>query len=107
LHWAQAKIYGHLLCQARGLNTITLSLVYFDVASLNETPLSEAFEAAALQAYFETICARFLVWARQELPTAARVTRLSIRWPSRTPAFARGSANWPRRCTPPAARAAA
>ena len=67
LHWAQAKIYGHLLCQARGLNNITLSLVYFDVASLNETPLSEAFEAAALQAYFETICARFLVWARQEL----------------------------------------
>ena len=67
LHWAQAKIYGHLLCQTRGLPRITLSLVYFDVASLNETPLSEDFEAFELQAYFEAICARFLVWARQEL----------------------------------------
>ncbi len=67
LHWAQAKVYGHLLCQARGLPQITLSLVYFDVASLNETPLQEEFQAAELQLYFEEICARFLVWARQEL----------------------------------------
>ena len=67
LHWAQAKIYGHLLCEARSLTRITLSLVYFDVASLNETPLVEAFEAADLKTYFEALCARFLVWARQEL----------------------------------------
>ena len=67
LHWAQAKIYGHLLCQSRALERITLSLVYFDVASLNETPLIEAFEAAELHQYFDMLCARFLVWARQEL----------------------------------------
>ncbi|MBC7547036.1 MAG: ATP-dependent DNA helicase [Polaromonas sp.] len=67
LHWAQAKIYGHLLCRARSLPQITLSLVYFDVASLNETPMSGGFEAAELQTYFESMCARFLVWARQEL----------------------------------------
>ena len=78
LHWAQAKIYGHLLCQTRGLPRITLSLVYFDVASLNETPLSEDFEAFELQAYFEAICARFLVWARQELAhRSARDTALA------------------------------
>ena len=67
LHWAQVKIYGHLLCQSRGLQHITLSLIYFDVASLNETPLLEPFEAADLKIYFEALCACFLVWARQEL----------------------------------------
>ena len=78
LHWAQAKIYGHLLCRARSLPQITLSLVYFDVASLNETPLSEHFQAAELQVYFEMICARFLVWARQELAhRSARDTALN------------------------------
>ena len=67
LHWAQVKIYGHLLCQSRGLQHITLSLIYFDVASLNETPLLEPFEATDLKIYFEALCACFLVWARQEL----------------------------------------
>ena len=67
LHWAQAKIYGHLLCQSRALSHITLSLVYFDVARLDETPLLEPFEAADLKIYFEALCACFLVWARQEL----------------------------------------
>ena len=67
LHWAQVKIYGHLLCQSRGLEHITLALVYFDVASLHETPLLESFEAADLKIYFDALCACFLVWARQEL----------------------------------------
>lgn len=67
LHWAQVKIYGWLLCQEKGLADITLALVYFDIASLNETLLSEHFTAAALQEFFEAHCERFLVWARQEL----------------------------------------
>ncbi len=67
LHWAQAKIYGWLLCQDKGLNDINLALVYFDVASLQETPLTEHFTAASLQDYFEAQCERFLAWADQEL----------------------------------------
>lgn len=67
LHWAQAKIYGWLLCRERGLEGINLSLVYFDVASLQETPLTEYFTAASLQAYFELHCERFLLWAGQEM----------------------------------------
>ena len=67
LHWAQVKVYGHLLCQARGLAHLTLSLVYFDVANLSETPLLQSFSAAELQRYFEATCSVFLVWARQEL----------------------------------------
>ena len=67
LHWAQVKIYGWLLCQEKGLADIKLALVYFDIASLNETLLAEHFTAAALQEFFEAHCERFLVWARQEL----------------------------------------
>lgn len=67
LHWAQVKIYGWLLCQEKSLADIKLALVYFDIASLNETLLAEHFTAAALQEFFEAHCERFLVWARQEL----------------------------------------
>ena len=67
LHWAQVKIYGWLLCQERGLSEINLAIVYFDIASLQETPLTEYFTAASLKDYFETQCERFLVWADQEL----------------------------------------
>ncbi len=67
LHWAQLKVYGWLLCAEKGLQDIHLTLVYFDVASLQETPLTEHFSAASLKDYFEAQCERFLAWARQEL----------------------------------------
>ncbi len=66
LHWAQLKIYGWLLCQENGLNEINLTLVYFDIASLQETPLTESFTAASLKSYFEQLCERFLAWAESE-----------------------------------------
>ena len=66
LHWAQVKIYGWLMCQARGLSEINLALVYFDVASTQETPLVEHFTAATLKDYFEAQCALFLAWAQVE-----------------------------------------
>lgn len=67
LHWAQVKIYGWLLCQAKGLKDIHLALVYFDIASTQETPLVEHFTAAALRIYFEAQCELFLAWAEREL----------------------------------------
>lgn len=73
LHWAQVKIYGWLLCQAKGLNSINLALVYFDIASAQETPLVEHFTASALKDYFENQCELFLAWAEREL--AHRIAR--------------------------------
>ena len=67
LHWAQVKIYGWLLCQAKGLKDINLALVYFDIASTQETPLVEHFTAGALKEYFENQCELFLAWAEREL----------------------------------------
>ncbi|NRB55295.1 MAG: ATP-dependent DNA helicase [Salinicola sp.] len=67
LHWAQAKTYGHLLCAERGLDRLTVTLVYFDIVSQRETPLAEQCSAEALRAEFEAHCQAFLAWAQQEL----------------------------------------
>ena len=73
LHWAQARIYGAMLCRERDLPEIELALVYFDLGTQRETVLSERYGAADLQAYFEARCEQFLDWARREL--AHRVRR--------------------------------
>ncbi|NVE00258.1 ATP-dependent DNA helicase [Massilia sp. BJB1822] len=67
LHWAQLKIYGHLLCQTRGLEQLRLALVYFDIGSQKETLLQEDMDAAALRVFWEEQCGRFLAWAGQEM----------------------------------------
>ncbi|MCX2861735.1 ATP-dependent DNA helicase [Paucibacter sp. PLA-PC-4] len=67
LHWAQAKIYGWLLCQQEGLDELEVALVYFHVGSQQETLLSERCPAAELRLHFEQHCKRFLAWAEQEV----------------------------------------
>ena len=67
LHWAQVKIYGWLLCREKGLDDINLALVYFDIATADESPLVEHFTAAALKEYFQAQCELFLAWAEREL----------------------------------------
>ncbi len=67
LHWAQVKVYGWLLCQKLELAEVRLALVYFDIASHEETLLTEVFTAGALRQYFEAQCEKFLHWATQEL----------------------------------------
>lgn len=67
LHWAQLKIYGHLLCQKLGLCEIRLALIYFDIVDQRETVISEQHDAQTLRQGFEEQCRRFLDWADQEL----------------------------------------
>lgn len=66
LHWAQAKVYGHLLCRERGLAQLCIALVYFNVGTQQETVLEDRFDAAELQAFFGQQCERYLAWARSE-----------------------------------------
>ena len=67
LHWAQAKVYGWLLCQQMQLAEVNLALVYFNIISEQETLVQQRFTAAELQAFFEIQAGIFLQWARQEL----------------------------------------
>lgn len=66
LHWAQAKVYAWLLCQARQLPSIDVALVYLDVDSDRQTLISEHYSAADLQLFFEVQCQRFLAWAQAQ-----------------------------------------
>ncbi|SIT51945.1 DNA helicase, Rad3 [Paraburkholderia piptadeniae] len=66
LHWAQALVYGHLLCVARELDELTVALVYFDIADQKEAVLTEQHTAASLRAFFEDQCERFVAWAACE-----------------------------------------
>ena len=67
LHWAQAEVYGWLMCAERGLDGIELALVYYDIASGAETVITRQHTAEALRGLFESRCRLFLAWARQEL----------------------------------------
>ncbi|MBH3308816.1 ATP-dependent DNA helicase [Pseudomonas mosselii] len=66
LHWAQAKVYAWLLCQARQLPAIDVALVYVDVDSDGQTLISEGYQADDLKRFFETQCQRFLAWAQAQ-----------------------------------------
>jgi DNA excision repair protein ERCC-2 len=67
LHWAQVRVYGHLLCAARQLDEVNLALVYYDIGSGEETVLRETRSASELSSIFEDLCQRFVDWAAQEL----------------------------------------
>ncbi|CAA9436667.1 MAG: DinG family ATP-dependent helicase CPE1197 [uncultured Ramlibacter sp.] len=67
LHWAQAKVYGWLLCEARDLQQLDVALVYLDLATHRETVLQATHGREELKAFFDQQCALFLAWARQEL----------------------------------------
>lgn len=67
LHWAQLRVYGHLLCAELGLEQVNLALVYFDIGSQQETHLRETRTRDELAALFDDGCRRFVAWAEQEL----------------------------------------
>ncbi|WP_250453627.1 ATP-dependent DNA helicase [Caballeronia sp. ATUFL_M2_KS44] len=67
LHWAQARVYGHLMCRKLGLAQIEIALVYFDIAEQTESVLVETQSAQALKVHFDAQCQRFIAWAEQEI----------------------------------------
>ncbi len=66
LHWAQARIYGWMLCEQRGLAAVDVALVYLDLDLDKEAVLVETWTFDALRRHFEALCGRFLAWAGQE-----------------------------------------
>jgi DNA excision repair protein ERCC-2 len=66
LHWAQARIYGALICRQLALPQVELALVYFNIDTRQETSFTETHAAPALQAFFEDQCRRFTAWSAQE-----------------------------------------
>ena len=71
LHWAQARVYAHLMCRKLGLDAIEVALVYFDIVDQTESVLVETQTAEALATHFAAQCERFIAWAEQELAHGA------------------------------------
>ncbi|KQW37614.1 ATP-dependent DNA helicase [Rhizobacter sp. Root404] len=67
LHWAQAKVYGWLVCAQFERPALTVSLVYFDVVTQAETVSSEACSADDLRTVVAALCERFIAWSQREL----------------------------------------
>jgi DNA excision repair protein ERCC-2 len=66
VHWAQAKVYGHLLCERDALDAIDVRLLYFDPYSDRESPSTNRFGAGSLTQEFDALCARCVAWGTQE-----------------------------------------
>ncbi|OUM03814.1 helicase C-terminal domain-containing protein [Variovorax sp. JS1663] len=66
LHWAQARCYAWMLCEARGLDGVEVALVYLELGSDEESVLTEHWRRDDLRAHFEALCGRFLGWAERE-----------------------------------------
>jgi DNA excision repair protein ERCC-2 len=79
LHWAQLRIYGWLLCRLKAKRSVTLALVYLDVASEQETVFEEVRSAADLEEHFAAHCQQFMRWAESEAAhRAARDAALRV-----------------------------
>jgi Rad3-related DNA helicase len=66
LHWAQAKLYGAMLCRRDGLEKLDLSLIYLDIDHDRETILKDEFHAAALEQFLQEQASVYLAWERTE-----------------------------------------
>jgi DNA excision repair protein ERCC-2 len=67
LHWAQAKVYAWLMCEALSLEAINVALVYFSIDTEIETVIVEKHQANDLKTHFEGLCAIFIDWSKKEL----------------------------------------
>lgn len=63
-YWAQARVYGHFLCQERELDHITLDLVYYQTSNDAVTRFSEQQTAEALSDEFDDLLAEFGDWLK-------------------------------------------
>lgn len=90
LHWAQAKIYAHLLCRQRDLQEIRVALVYYDIVQRRETGLHQTCTAADLERYFHQQCDLFIAWAEQELRHRAQRDAALEAWSFPHASFRRG-----------------
>ncbi len=66
LHRAQARLYGWMFCEARGLEQLTVSRVYLEIGLEAESRVSETLSAAALREFAGSLCERYVGWARSE-----------------------------------------
>ena len=67
LHWAQAKVYGWILCHDESLPAVELQLIYYNPRTGDISRDRQSFPANELRAFFEETCREYAVWQRWRL----------------------------------------
>lgn len=63
LHWAQARVYGWMLCEQLQLEGLQIALVYYDIDSGRETVLEAWHSRDELTRTVDGLCQRYNDWA--------------------------------------------
>ena len=63
-YWAQARIYGHLLCEQRQLDQVTITLVYVQTSTETVSRFSEVKSADELADDFTDLLEEFRDWLK-------------------------------------------
>lgn len=65
-HMAQAAMYGHMLCEAEGLDGALLRVLYVDGLGQRLERYEEMRDASSLQKEFERLCAAACAWETEK-----------------------------------------
>lgn len=65
MHWAQAKVYGHMLAAQEGVAEMDIQLTYLHIASGDIRSNRIAFGAADLASFFSPLAEQFTDWSRR------------------------------------------
>lgn len=101
LHWAQARVYGWLLCAERKLEEVELALVYLEVGSQRRPASSSGCGLTSCGCSSRASARRFSPGPSRNWRTASGATANWPRYAFPTPNSATASGNWRRRCTRP------
>lgn len=78
VQWAQAKLYGWMLCVAQQRTELEVALVYLNIDSGKETLECQTFTADELASFFTDCCKTYHAWMVQEAAhRASRQVHLS------------------------------
>ncbi|MFP5467578.1 MAG: helicase C-terminal domain-containing protein [Gammaproteobacteria bacterium] len=66
LHWAQARVYGWMLCEQLQLDGLHIALVYYDIDSGQETVQEAWHTRHELTQAVDVLCQRYADWAQRE-----------------------------------------
>lgn len=70
-YWAQARVYGHLLCTQRGWDTVRLDLIYVQTETEETQRFSETATAESLADDFAELLAGFADWLKMRSDVVA------------------------------------
>lgn len=63
LHWGQIKCYAFMVAAGQALEAVDARLVYYHLDTGETREIRRGFEAAELEAFFESLIARYIRWA--------------------------------------------